>query len=110
MSMVYHATTYENARMILSYDEADIEFGEVNGFAATVVKGQAFKEFEGKVFVSEKPIAIHGENSCYIAIDVSELDITQWQYNDDDEWYGCKNYAIPATVLNTLEFWRCEPG
>lgn len=103
MTRLYHATTYDNMRMILGYDEADIEFGETNGFAPGKVFG-----FEGKAFLSEKPVDLDCVGGTYfIAVEVPG-DLEQYRYLDDDDHYHCKNYAIPVEVLNQCEMWRYE--
>lgn len=103
MTILYHATQYEKMRLILGLVEADSDFDEVNGFVGGRVIG-----LEDCVFLSEKPLDLNCVGGTYyIAVEApADIDLEQYRYTDDDEHYNCKNYAVPADILNTWEMWR----
>lgn len=105
MTTLYHATQYEKMRLITGLVEADPDFDEANGF----IGGRVFG-FEGCVFLSEKPLDFGCVGGTYfVAVEVpASVDLEQYRYTDDDENYDCKNYAIPANVLNTWEVQRYD--
>ena len=105
MTTLYHATQYDKMRLITNLIEADSDFDEVNGF----IGGKVFC-FEGCVFLSEEPLELNCVGGTYhVSVYVpADVDLESYRYTDDDDYYGCKNYAIPAGILNTWSIERYD--